>query len=292
MITKYWHNLENKKLQCDLCPHECKLLPRQSGICKVRGNRDGKLVSLNYFVASSMAVDPIEKKPLHNFYPGSKILSFGTYGCNFSCQFCQNYTISKEFSSSQLKKSNFTKEFFIKNLEELDAKNLDDFVGVAYTYSEPTVWAETILELEPIVRSMGLKNVIVTNGYINSKPLEDFLEFTDAFNIDLKAFDVDFYKKYSGGKLRPVLETIKNASQKAHVELTNLIIPTLNDSDEHFMKLRDWIAEELGVETPVHLSSYYPTYKMNLPPTPYETIIRAHKILKEKLVNIYGAMDN
>ncbi len=283
----YWHNFEGKIILCDLCPHKCKLLPGQLGICKVRENRDGKLVSLNYFVASSMAVDPIEKKPLRKFYPGSKILSFGTYGCNFSCQFCQNYTISKEFPGSQLETPNFTKEFFVKNLEELDTKNLNDFVGVAYTYSEPTVWAETILELGPIVRNMGLKNVIVTNGFINQKPLEDFLEFTDAFNIDLKAFDDDFYKKYSGGRLQPVLETIKTASKKAHVELTNLIIPTLNDSDEHFMKLRDWVAEEVGIETPVHLSSYYPTYKMNLPRTPHETILRAHKILKQKLVNIY-----
>ncbi len=283
----YWHILEGKNIQCDLCPHKCKLSLGQIGICKVRENREGELVSLNYFVASSMAVDPIEKKPLHNFYPGSKILSFGTYGCNFSCQFCQNYTISKEFSPSRLETPNLTKEFFVKNLEELDTKNLNDFVGVAYTYSEPTVWAETILELGPIVRSMGLKNVIVTNGFINPKPLEDFLEFTDAFNIDLKAFDDDFYKKYSDGRLQPVLETIKTASKKAHIELTNLIIPTLNDSDEHFVKLRDWIAEEVGIETPVHLSSYYPTYKMNLPRTPPETIIRAHKILKEKLVNIY-----
>ena len=287
MTAKYWHILEDKNIQCDLCPHKCKLSPGQPGICKVRENRDGELVALNYFVASSMAVDPIEKKPLHNFFPGSKILSFGTYGCNFSCQFCQNYTISKEFSPSRLENPNLTKEFFVKSLEELDTKNLNDFVGVAYTYSEPTVWAETILELGPIVRNMGLKNVIVTNGFINQKPLEDFLEFTDAFNIDLKAFDDDFYKKYSGGRLQPVLETIKTASKKAHVELTNLIIPTLNDSDEHFVKLRDWVAEEVGIETPVHLSSYYPTYKMSLPRTPNETILRAHKILKEKLINVY-----
>ena len=287
MTAKYWHILEGKNIKCDLCPHKCKLSPGQSGICQVRENRDGELVSLNYFVASSMAVDPIEKKPLHNFYPGSKILSFGTYGCNFSCQFCQNYTISKEFPVLRLEKPNLSKEKFIEYLEELDTKNLNDFVGVAYTYSEPTVWAETILELAPIVRSMGLKNVMVTNGFINPEPLEDFLEFTDAFNIDLKAFDDDFYKKYSGGRLQPVLETIKIASKKAHVELTNLIIPTLNDSDEHFVKLRDWVAEEVGIKTPVNLSSYYPTYKMNLPQTPHKTVIRAREILKEKLINVY-----
>ncbi len=287
MIAKYWHILEDKNIQCNLCPHKCKLLPGQTGICKVRKNRDGELISLNYFVASSIAVDPIEKKPLQNFYPGSKILSLGTYGCNFSCKFCQNYTISKEFSCSRLENPNLSKEKFLKYLEELDTKNLNNFMGVAYTYSEPTVWAETILELGPIVREMGLKNVIVTNGFINQKPLEEFLKFTDAFNIDLKAFDDEFYKKYSDGKLQPVLETIKTASKKAHVELTNLIIPNLNDSDEHFKKLRDWIAEEIGIETPVHLTSYYPTYKMTLPATPHKTIIRAFKILKEKLVNVY-----
>jgi len=287
MNAKYWHSTENKNVQCDLCPHNCKIAPGKTGICKVRENRDGELFSLNYFVASSMAVDPIEKKPLHNFYPGSKILSFGTYGCNFSCQFCQNYSISKEFSPSRLENPNLTKESFLKYLEELDTKDLNDFVGVAYTYSEPTVWAETILELGPIVRQRGLKNVMVTNGFINPEPLGNFLEFTDAFNIDLKSFDDNFYRKYSAGRLQPVLDTIKSASKKAHVELTNLIIPTLNDTDENFIKLRDWVAKEIGPETPVHLTHYYPTYKMTLPPTPHETVLYARKILKEKLVNVY-----
>ena len=278
-IAKFWKRVDesNVVVQCTLCPHNCLINNGKKGICGVRRNIDGKLYSLNYFVASSGNLDPIEKKPLYHFLPGSTILSLGTFGCNFSCKFCQNYTISKEFSDSRLGVSNFTKEEIVENLKQ--NKIHKNFAGLAYTYNEPTIWAETILELAPDVRNLGLKNVFVTNGFINLEPLEQFLEFGDAFNIDLKAITDDFYKNLCGGKLQPVLNTIKKVGEKAHLELTTLIIPSLNDSDEDFVKLRDWIHENVGANTPIHLSRYYPTYKLTIPPTPVETLYKARDIL-------------
>jgi len=284
-IADFWKKFDGSAVQCSLCPHNCVIKLGQKGICGVRHNIDGKLYSLNYFVASSGNLDPIEKKPLYHFMPGSSILSLGTFGCNFSCKFCQNYSISKEFSDSRLGNPNFNKEEIIENLKQY--KNHKNFAGLAYTYNEPTIWAETVTELGDEVRSLGLKNVFVTNGFINTEPLDLFLEFGDAFNIDLKAITEDFYKNLCGGKLLPVLNTIKKVREKAHLELTTLIIPTLNDSTEEFEKLRDWIVENVGQNTPIHLSRYYPTYKLNFPPTPVETLVLARDILKEKLNYAY-----
>jgi len=222
-IADFWHEKDALSVQCELCPHNCIIKNGLKGICGVRENRNGTLFALNYFVASSSGIDPIEKKPLYHFYPGSSILSLGSFGCNFSCKFCQNYTISKEFSAFAL----------------------------------------------------GLKNVFVTNGFINPGPLDKFLTFADAFNIDLKAITDDFYRKQCGGKIHPVLETIKTVSKIAHLELTTLVIPTLNDSTDDFIKLRDWIADEVGENVPVHLSRYYPMYKLSIPPTPVETLYKA-----------------
>ena len=284
--AEYWHKTEGSVVQCELCPHNCTISAGKKGICGVRKNRDGKLISLNYFVKSSCGVDPIEKKPLYHFFPGSSILSIGTFGCNCSCKFCQNYNISNEFPCSAIGKSNFSKEDILKTFVQ-NGKNLSSLCGLAYTYSEPTVWIETILSLGPAVREAGYKNVLVTNGYINPAPLDKILEFTDALNIDLKAMYDMFYQIQCGGELEPVLKTIKTASKRTHVELTTLVIPTLNDSSTHFIKLRDWIAGEIGENTPVHLSRYYPMYKFSIPPTPVETLDKAYDILKEKLNYVY-----
>jgi len=287
-VAEFWHKKDVLSVQCRLCPHNCVIPNGQKGACGVRENINGKLFTLNYFVGSSSGTDPIEKKPLYHFYPGSSILSMGTFGCNFSCKFCQNSTISKEFPSSCLAKPNFTKNEIINKLSiQAEKKDLFSFVGLAYTYNEPTIWAETILELGPVVRKLGLKNVFVTNGFINPEPLKKFLEFGDAFNIDLKAITDDFYRNQCGGRISPVLETIKTVSKIAHLELTTLVIPTLNDSTEDFIKLRDWVANEVGEETPVHLSRYYPMYKLSIPPTPVETLYKARDILKEKIKYVY-----
>lgn len=284
----FWHVLEGAIVQCDLCPHRCRIAPGKTGICNVRENRDGTLYSLNYFRVSSASVDPVEKKPLYHFFPGSSILSLGTFGCTLSCRCCQNYTIAKEFSKQDLESTHGRAAEILEVVtEHIRAAPVAEMCGVAYTYSEPMVWYETVRELAPEVRALGRKNVLVTNGYINPEPFDDLLPFIDALNIDLKGFDDAFYRTYCGGTLAPVLETIKRAVRHAHVELTALVIPTLNDSDAHFTQLRDWVAGEAGQDVPVHLSRYFPTYKLTLPPTPERTLLHGRDILKEKLSHVY-----
>ncbi len=286
--ARYWHQTDGTTVQCDLCPHGGTSAHGTMALGGVRENRAGGLFSFNYFGATCSGIEPIQKKPLYHFLPGSGILSLGTFGCNFSCKCCQNYNISKKFPQSHLGAPNFSREEIINSVSQrAKSRDLFSFSGVSYTYSEPTVWPETILDLGPAVRDLGLKNVFVTNGFINPEPLNDLLAFADAFNIDLKALDDEFYRTFCGGRLAPVLETIKTASRRAHVELTTLVIPTLNDSTEHFAKLRDWIAGEIGPDTPVHLSRYYPMYKLSLPPTPPETLYRARDVLSEKLHYVY-----
>jgi pyruvate formate lyase activating enzyme len=286
--AQFWQSLDDSAVRCLLCPHHCVIAPGKTGICTVRKNHEGSLISLNYMVVSGNGIDPIEKKPLFHFFPGSQILSFGTFGCNLSCNCCQNYTISKEFPVSRLASPNLSVEEVTRSLTQLSDKySLAEFCGLAYTYTEPTVWAETVLALSPVVRSLGLKNVFVTNGFISREPLDAFLEYADACNIDLKAFDNDVYRSYFGGELQPVLDTIATAAQRTHVEITMLIIPTVNDSEDQLFRMRDWIAKEVGPNTPVHLSRYFPTYKATLPPTPLSTLSRAYDILNEKLPYVY-----
>lgn len=284
--ASYWTALEDDAVQCTLCPHECTIPAGKRGLCNVRENREGTLFSLNYFVASAQGVDPIEKKPLYHFFPGSSIISLGTYGCNFACKGCQNFTISKEFEPSVLNTSKFKKEDVLMHLSA-EERHLKKMCGVAYTYSEPTVWIETILALAPDVHARGYKNVLVTNGYIEPSPRDALLQYTDAWNIDLKAYDKEFYKTYCNGTLQPVLDTICAAKEKVHVELTTLIIPGLNDSDAHIIALRDWIANTIDVETPLHISRYFPMYKMATEATPLKTMTRAYSLLTEKLPYVY-----
>ncbi|MCX7848112.1 MAG: AmmeMemoRadiSam system radical SAM enzyme [bacterium] len=285
-VAQYWHRTTGNYVQCTLCPHHCTIAPGHRGLCGVRENRDGTLISLNFSVACSLNLDPIEKKPLHHFFPGSRIISVGTYGCNLACPWCQNFTISKEFSPHSLR-PNLSPDLLLRELDKLARRDLHEMCGVSYTYNEPTVWFEFIMACAPRVRERGLKNVLVTNGYISPEPLNDLLKFVDALNIDLKSFDDEFYRRYCRGELAHVLSTIRTAARYAHVELTTLVIPTLNDDPALFTAMQEWILAHLGPDVPVHLSRYMPMYKCELPPTPLATLERAAHILREKLHYVY-----
>ncbi len=274
----YYEKMPGKRVRCRLCPYECRIPPGGKGACGVRQNVDGILYSLIYGKTTSLALDPIEKKPLYHYHPGEQILSLGTRGCNLHCDFCQNWHISQEVDGPM---ENVTSEEVVQR-----ARLLRSF-GIAYTYNEPFIWYEFVLDTAKLARQNGLKNVLVTNGFVNPHPLENMLPYIDAMNIDLKAFDEDFYAKVCKGRLKPVLDVIKISAKACHVELTNLIIPTLNDSEGSVRKMVDWIYSNLGPEVPLHLSRYFPCYKMDLPPTPIETLKRAERIAKEKLKYVY-----
>lgn len=284
----YWTTHEKEYVHCTLCPHTCALPPGGRGLCGVRENRHGTLYTQNYLRVCAQASDPIEKKPLYHFFPGSQIISLGTYGCNFSCDFCQNYHLSQAFSPETFITKGITRDTLLAALPPSPSKaDLQTMCGVAYTYSEPMVWAETVLHLAPAVRDAGYKNVLVTNGYVNAQPRADLLAVTDAWNIDLKAYDDAFYRTYCSGRLAPVLETIAAAVEHVHLELTTLIIPGLNDSVEQITALREGIIAVAGTETPVHISRYFPQYKLLRSPTPMETMQRSYAILREKLSYVY-----
>jgi pyruvate formate lyase activating enzyme len=284
----YWQATEGGSVRCALCPHGCVLAPGKRGICGVRENRAGTLVSLNYFVASSCAMDPVEKKPLYHFFPGSRLLSIGTYGCNFSCKCCQNYQIAREFPAAKLGRPNFTTEALLAELPSAPTPAaLQDCCGMAYTYNEPIIWFETVREVARAVRARGLKNVMVTNGFVNTEPMAELLDYVDAFNIDLKAFDEQVYKTHCGGHLAPVLASIEMAVARTHVELTVLLIPGLNDDAAQLTAMRDWICDHCGPRTPVHLSRYFPMHKMTTPATPFESLRRAHELMRATLAYVY-----
>lgn len=274
----YYQKQKAGKVQCLLCPKNCVIAGNEAGSCFARKNIDGVLYSLVYGKTTGVSVDPIEKKPLYQFHPGESILSLGTRGCNLSCVFCQNWRISQD-PHAYLEE--ITKEDIVKQ-----AKKYKTF-GIAYTYNEPFIWYEFVRDTAILAKENGLENVLVTNGYVNPKPLEELLGLIGAMNIDLKAMDDRFYRTVCNAALEPVLNTIKRAKQSTHVELTNLIIPTLNDSDVQIEKLADWIFNNTGADTPLHLSRYFPCYELNLPPTPIKTLRRAKAIAEKKLKYVY-----
>jgi len=274
----YYEKIGNSRVRCHLCPNECVISDYKRGNCGVRINKGGVLYSEIYNKTTGMALDPIEKKPLYRYHPGEQILSLGTKGCNFHCLFCQNANISQE---PEAPTQDITAERVIEKAR------LHGSFGIAYTYNEPFIWYEFVLETAKLAHRSGLKNVLVTNGYVNTEPLEGMLPFIDAMNIDVKSFDEDFYIKICGGRLKPILDAVKRSAGVCHVELTNLIIPTLNDSKESIKKMVDWICDNPGPETPLHLSRYFPCYKMDLPPTPIETLRMAERIAREKLKHVY-----
>ena len=274
----FYERLPDNKVRCLLCPQTCIILPDKTGFCRVRQNKEGTLYSLIYAKITSLALDPIEKKPLYHYHPGEYIISIGTRGCNLACSFCQNWSISQvndapveEMSSEQI----------IQQAERYKS------FGIAYTYNEPFIWYEFVLDTAILAKKKGVENVLVTNGYINPEPLSKLLPYINAMNIDLKSIENEFYQKFCKGQLEPVLATIKRAHKTCHIELTNLIIPGLNDKEENFIKLVDWVYENLGPEVPLHFSRYFPCYKMDLPPTPIARLRRAEEIAREKLRYVY-----
>lgn len=279
----FYKKLENKKVRCELCPWNCELLPQQTGTCKVRFNENGKLYSSVYNRVAALGTDPIEKKPLYHFHPGKNILSIGEVGCNLQCSFCQNHRISQCYASEFKGFQNITAEKIIT-----EAIKTWKNIGIAYTYNEPFTFYEFLLETAKLAHKNGLQNVVVSNGYINEAPLKKLLPFIDAFNIDLKAFSEEFYLKHTKGKLEPVLQTLKLiAKNNTHLEITNLVIPELNDDEKPFTEMVKWIAREIGENTPFHLSRYFPQHKMQYPPTPIKKLEMLYEIAKTHLQYVY-----
>lgn len=283
MEASYYIENKDGSVTCTLCPHKCNIKNGKYGICGVRINIDGKLISKVYGLASALHQDPIEKKPLYHFYPGSNILSLGSYGCNLKCNFCQNHHIS------QAGGTNLPEGINLSPLEVASrARTLNNNIGLAFTYNEPVVWFEYMLDTARLVKEYGMKTVLISNAYIQSKPLKDLIPFIDAFNIDLKAYDNNFYRNHTGGSLKPVLESIKTISGSGkHIELTMLIIQGLNDDPDVFKSMTDWIVENCGENTVLHLSKYFPNYKSNIPITPDKKLLSLFDIAKKKIYYSY-----
>lgn len=279
----YYNKLEGDKVQCFLCPHNCIINNGKSGICRVRSNKAGVLIADTYCKVSSVAFDPIEKKPLYHFFPGSKIFSIGSLGCNFRCSFCQNCEISQTSVADfpHLKKA--SPEAIVQQ-----AQNKPGNIGIAFTYNEPTVWFEFMLDIAKQAKSAGLKTVMVSNGFINPEPLQELLPYIDAFNIDLKGFTERFYENYTSSQISPVKESLKRiAKSESHLEITNLLIPILNDSISDFSEMIEWIRDELGPDVPLHLSRYFPHHKMTTGPTSPELMLENYEHARGKLNFVY-----
>ncbi len=270
-------------IKCLLCPHRCIIKEGRYGKCNVRVNRSGSLYSENYGRVAGLNFDPVEKKPLYHFYPGWQIQSIGTFGCNLRCDFCQNYHMSQAARHSPIS-SRFISPADIVDLT-LTKKGC---CGISYTYNEPFVWYEYMTDIAKTAKEKGLANAVVSNGYINPEPLDRLLDIIDGFNIDLKAFSDDFYRKLTGATLEPVKTTLKTiAKYNIHIEIANLIIPGLNDDPAMFEKMTEWIAGELGTDTPLHINRYFPCYKLNIDQTPIETIMKLRNTALEKLNFVY-----
>jgi pyruvate formate lyase activating enzyme len=278
----YSREPENRT-RCHLCPHNCLIYKDKAGICRVRFNQDGKLYTGVFGRLAALHCDPVEKKPLYHFYPGSQILSVGTPGCNLHCSFCQNFQLSQFERYDSPGHLKISPEELVRK-----ASGIPGNIGLAYTYNEPTVFYEMMLETARLAKLSGLKNVAVSNGFINQEPLSALLEVMDAFNIDLKAFNDDFYRRITGGKLQPVLDTMKSIYQSGrHLEITLLVIPGLNDSADEFNEMLEWINGELSPDIPLHLSRYFPSWKMDRPPTPEETLLKFADLARSKLRFVY-----
>lgn len=280
-----YEKVGNKKVQCNLCAHRCKINEGKKGICLVRENRDGILYTLVYGRTISQAIDPIEKKPLFNFYPGTTAYSIATVGCNFKCQFCQNWEISQMVRDKHLVMGNeASPELIVENAKRYGSKS------IAYTYTEPTIFFEYAYDTAKLAHEADIKNVFVTNGYMTEEALKEINSYLDAANVDLKSFSDDFYRKLCGARLQPVLDTLKLMKKLGiWVEVTTLIIPSLNDSPDELGKIAKFIVNELGEETPWHISRFYPSYNLkDKPPTPIDTIHKAREIgLNEGLKYVY-----
>ena len=273
---RWWHALEGGRIQCDLCPRDCKLHEGQRGACFVRAMRRGRMALTTYGRSSGFCVDPIEKKPLNQFYPGSSVLSFGTAGCNLACKFCQNWDISKSREMDTLM-DEASPETIAAAAVKLGCKS------VAFTYNDPVIFLEYAMDVADACHEAGVQTVAVTAGYMHDQARRAFYEKIDAANVDLKAFTDDFYRRVTGARLEPVKDTLRYLVRETNVwtEITTLIIPGHNDSDEELGKLAEFVARDLGPHVPLHFSAFHPDYKMvDVQPTPPETLRRARRIAK------------
>jgi pyruvate formate lyase activating enzyme len=277
MIPSFYEKSSDQSVICLLCPHRCRILPGKAGLCGVRTNIGGEMVLPFYGAASSIAMDPIEKKPLHHFYPGSRILSIGFVGCNLRCPFCQNFSISQGTAA-------FTEKITPEGLADLAVA--EKSIGIAYTYSEPLVHFEFVVDAAEAARARGLKNVLVTNGCINPEPASALLPLIDAANVDLKTFNPDFYTRELGGDLDTVKEFISLFARKTHVEVTTLVIPGKNDSEAEIDEISSFLAS-INSDIPYHLSCYYPTYKYVIHRTPPETVEKLARRARRKMKFVY-----
>lgn len=272
--TQYWHKLPDNRIQCDLCPRACKLHNNQRGLCFVRARMGDEIVLTTYGRSSGYCIDPIEKKPLNHFLPGTPVLSFGTAGCNLACKFCQNWDISKSRAIDTL-----TDEASPQKIALIAKKT--GCKSVAFTYNDPVIFLEYAIDVAQACREAGIKTVAVTAGYICAQPRAEFYQYMDATNVDLKAFTENFYFKLTGAHLAPVLETLVYLKKETSVwfEITTLLIPGCNDSDKEINEMCAWIVENLGIDVPLHFTAFHPDWKMlEIAPTPLSTLIRARKI--------------
>jgi pyruvate formate lyase activating enzyme len=272
--TQYWHKLDDGRVQCDVCPRECKLHEGQRGLCFVRANQDAQIVLTTYGRSSGFCVDPIEKKPLNHFLPGTPVLSFGTAGCNLACKFCQNWDISKSREFDTLA-DQASPEKIARVAEELGCRS------VAYTYNDPVIFIEYAIDVAKACAQRDIKSVAVTAGYISEEPRKEFFKYMDAANVDLKAFTDEFYWKLTGGHLQPVLDTLQYIKHETDVwlEITTLLIPGHNDSEQELDEMSRWIKDNLGPDVPLHFSAFHPDWKMmDVPSTPPQTLTRAREI--------------
>lgn len=275
-----YERLDEKRVRCKTCPHFCLIGPNKRGICGVRENREGKLYALNYGKAAACHIDPIEKKPFYHFLPGTESLSIATVGCNLRCENCQNWEISQ---SPKPDKEILGEDLAPEKIVEMALQN--NLPSISYTYTEPTIFLEYALDTMKLAKKAGLKNTWVTNGYTSKETLELIYPYLDAANVDLKSFSDEFYIKYCGARLQPILDNLKRmARKKIWLEITTLAIPTLSDSEKMFKNIAEFIKNELGPETPWHISQFSGiiSWKLkDLPDTPIETLKRAYEIGKE-----------
>lgn len=273
----YYQKLDGGDVRCLLCPHQCILKKGQTGICRGRKNLNGKLITLTYFKSISFALDPIEKKPLYHFHPGTYILSLGPNACNLQCQWCQNWQVSQEYS--------MVKEFTIEELIQMAGEK--DSIGAAFTYTEPFMMIETIKECAVVLKKIDKYTVMVSNGYIQELPLKEILPYIDAFNIDIKAFQAETHLKGTKGKLEHVLRSVELiARSDAHLEVTCLIVPGINDNVEEGEKIFQWLSA-LNREIPLHLSRYFPAYHYHENSTSVETMLKMEEKAKKYLKYVY-----
>ncbi len=284
VATKYWHRLDDGRIQCDLCPRSCKLREGQRGVCFIRSRQNDQIVLTSYGRSSGFCVDPIEKKPLNHFLPGSAVLSFGTAGCNLACRFCQNWDISKAKEYDTLADQASPGQL-------ARAARRHGCASVAFTYNDPVIFHEYAIDVAAACRGAGIKTVAVTAGYVCAEPRVEFYAVMDAANVDLKGFSEEFYKRTCAGRLGPVLETLEYVRHETDVwlEITTLLIPGLNDGDDELDRLTAWIGEHLGTDVPLHFTAFHPDYRMrDRPPTPASTLSRArHIALGNGLRHVY-----